>query len=111
MCPGTCANAFLNHLSKESRSSVVFQERDETHFVTPADFSPRQHDDEDVEGKRVMTKWTEEEKHYAIQLLETYGKQWALISGMMEGRKKPEQIKNFFSVGSSTCVIVCHLTK
>jgi len=58
----------------------------------------RQMEEEDSEGKKVMTKWTEEEKQKAIQLLEVYGKQWALISGEMGGTKKPEQIKNFFSV-------------
>ena len=58
----------------------------------------RQIEEEDSEGKKVMTKWTEEEKQQAIQLLEVHGKQWALISGAMGGTKKPEQIKNFFSV-------------
>jgi len=58
----------------------------------------RQMEEEDSEGKKVMTKWTEEEKQQAIELLEVHGKQWALISGEMGGTKKPEQIKNFFSV-------------
>jgi hypothetical protein len=65
---------------------------------SPRAGGPRQLEEEDSEGKKVMTKWTEEEKQQAIQLLEVHGKQWALISGEMGGTKKPEQIKNFFSV-------------
>jgi len=76
---------------------------------SPRAGGPRQLEEEDSEGKKVMTKWTEEEKQQAIQLLEVHGKQWALISGEMGGTKKPEQIKNFFSVsfGLFALVIVC----
>ena len=72
--------------------------------------APRPMDEEDAEAKKVMTKWTEEEKQQAIKLLSKHGKQWALISGEMGGSKKPEQIKNFFSVSPSlshTHTLVC----
>jgi len=49
-----------------------------------------------AEGKRQMTKWTDEEKRICIEAMGQLGKNWAEIANYMGHTKRPEQIKNFY---------------
>lgn len=46
---------------------------------------------------KVIAKWTDEEKQQVVRLIEQHGRAWGKISELMQGSKKPEQIKNFYS--------------
>lgn len=49
-----------------------------------------------AEPKRIMAKWTDEEKQTCIEAMGQLGKNWGEIAKYMGHTKRPEQIKNFY---------------